>query len=143
MTLHRDVIMDLIPLYLAGEARPATRTLVEEYLRGDVELAARVKGDASEALARLLPEPPVPEVELRALRRTRRILALQHWLFSLGIFFFLTAFSAQFRFEGTRFVGARLVLLDHPVLMGLSLSLGLGCLVSYAVLRWRLRIERH
>lgn len=142
MTVSRDVIMDLIPLYLAGEARPATRSLVEDYLRGDPDLAARVKNDLSETLGRLVPAPPVPEIELRALRRTRRLLALQRWLFALGIFFALTTFSGEFHFEGARFTGARFLLVDHPALMAASLVLGVAFLVTHAILRGRLRIDR-
>jgi anti-sigma factor RsiW len=35
----RDVIKDLLPLYLAGEASAASRALVEEHLDRDPELA--------------------------------------------------------------------------------------------------------
>jgi hypothetical protein len=30
MNIAREVILDLLPAYLSGEASPATRTLVEE-----------------------------------------------------------------------------------------------------------------
>ena len=43
MNVTREVILDLLPLYLAGEASPATRALVEEYLKQDSELAQRVR----------------------------------------------------------------------------------------------------
>ena len=42
MNVTREVILDLLPVYLAGEASPATRALVEEYMEQDQELAQRV-----------------------------------------------------------------------------------------------------
>lgn len=39
MEITRDVILDLLPLYLAGEASEDTRLLVEEYLGNDPKLA--------------------------------------------------------------------------------------------------------
>ena len=43
MNVTREVILDLLPVYLSGEASPATRTLVEEYLKQDAELAQRIR----------------------------------------------------------------------------------------------------
>ena len=42
MSISRNVIQDLIPLYLADEASPDSRVLVEEFLAADPELAAEV-----------------------------------------------------------------------------------------------------
>lgn len=43
MKITRDVILDLLPLYLEGEASPDTQALVEHYLDSDPELAEKVK----------------------------------------------------------------------------------------------------
>ena len=43
MKITRDVILDLLPLYLDGEASPDTQVLVEQYLETDPELAEKVK----------------------------------------------------------------------------------------------------
>ena len=40
MEITRDVILDLLPLYVADEASQDTRALVEKYLAADPELAA-------------------------------------------------------------------------------------------------------
>lgn len=40
MKVSREVIQDLLPLYLAGEVSEDTRILVEEYLETDPDLAA-------------------------------------------------------------------------------------------------------
>jgi hypothetical protein len=43
MEVTKNVILDLLPLYLAGEACPDTATLVENYLESNPELAKMVK----------------------------------------------------------------------------------------------------
>ncbi len=47
MKITRNVIMDLIPLYVADEASPDTRALVEEYLECDPELAEAARKSAA------------------------------------------------------------------------------------------------
>src|SRR5262245_481556 len=43
MNVNRHVVTDLLPLYLSGEAHADTRSLVDEYLRGDPEFARLVE----------------------------------------------------------------------------------------------------
>ena len=43
MNISRDVVKDLIPVYLAGDASADTQALVESYLKTDPELASDVK----------------------------------------------------------------------------------------------------
>ena len=43
MNITRDVVKDLVAVYLAGEASADTRALVEDWLRSDPELAAQVE----------------------------------------------------------------------------------------------------
>jgi hypothetical protein len=43
MNITRDVVKDLVTVYLAGEATADTRALVEDWLRSDPELAAQVE----------------------------------------------------------------------------------------------------
>ena len=43
MNITREIILDLLPVYLSGEASPATRSLVEEYMKQDPELARRIR----------------------------------------------------------------------------------------------------
>ena len=56
MEVTRNVILDLLPLYLAGETSVDTTTLVENYLKADPELARLVEHAARTGLA----EIPVP-----------------------------------------------------------------------------------
>jgi hypothetical protein len=43
MDITRDVIIDLLPLYIAGEASKDTAVLIEKYLEKDSELARIAK----------------------------------------------------------------------------------------------------
>ena len=96
MNVTQNVIHDLLPAYLAGEASADTVALVEGFLRLDPEMARTV-----EALrASPLPELPValrPTQEKETLNITRRLLRLRGILLSFAIF--LTLLPLRFRFD--------------------------------------------
>jgi len=60
MNVTREVIVDLLPVYYSGEASPATRSLVEEYMKQDPELSQRVRLQWAESVAKLAPSAPPP-----------------------------------------------------------------------------------
>jgi hypothetical protein len=71
MNITRNVILDLMPLYLADEVSADTKALVDEFLESDPELA-----NAAKKLAPLEKPVPVPaslsqEAELIAYRKAR------------------------------------------------------------------------
>ena len=134
----RYVILDLLPIYLSGEASPATRRLVEEYLARDPELAKRVREPGSESFAKLAPPPP-PELELRSLIRTRRLLGVQKWLFGLAIAFTAFAFATRITFQEHRLTTLRPLILDFPLEFGSLLAVAIVFWVAYASVRRRLR----
>ena len=55
--ITRNVILDLMPLYLAGEASQDTKELVEEYLETDKELAEMTKQSTTFDLPKDVPVP--------------------------------------------------------------------------------------
>jgi hypothetical protein len=136
MNVAREVIVDLLPVYLSGEASPATRSLVEEYMKQDAELAQRVCSQWTENFARLAPPP---ELELRSLRRAHHLLALQKWLLGLGIGFIACSLSFGISYEDGRFRGGHFLLVDHPLGYGTCMALGLACWIGYFIIRRRLR----
>ncbi len=87
MNVTREIILDLLPVYLSGEASPATRALVEDYMKQDPELAQRIRLQWAENFTKVAPSPLPPDLELRSLSRTRKLLGVQRWLFGFGIFF--------------------------------------------------------
>jgi hypothetical protein len=138
MSIPREVILDLLPVYLAGEASPVTRAWVEEYLAQDPELADRVRRQHMESFSHgALPSVP-PELEMRALRRTRRVMTQLRWLFGIAMAFSAIAFALEISFDPFRM---RLLMLDYPAQLGACLAIGLVCWVAYFLLRRRLRIS--
>src|SRR5262245_4996104 len=135
----RDVILDLLPIYVAGEASPATRELVEEYLKGDAMLARRVEEMRAESHAAMPAAGPRPEIELQSLRRTRRVLAWQRWLVALGIALTAIGLSTRISTQGAHVTSVRLLLFDLPYVFGPMLVGGIACLIAYRTLRQRQR----
>ena len=85
MEITSDVILDLLPLYLAGEASPDTSALVEKYLETDPELA-QVAQDQKEnmKLAREVPVRLTEEDKMKAYRKTRWVMVI--YIVVLAIF---------------------------------------------------------
>jgi anti-sigma factor RsiW len=99
MTVTRDVIQDLLPVYLAGEASAGTVALVEEFLQQDPDLARTVET----LRANPLPELPValrPTQEKETLDMTKKLLRWRGIL--MGFAIFLTLFPLSFRFGDGR-----------------------------------------
>jgi predicted anti-sigma-YlaC factor YlaD len=139
MNVTREVILDLLPVYLAGEASPATRALVEEHLKQDTELAERIRLQWRDNLATALPSALPPDLELRSLRRTRSLLGWQKWLFGFAIFFTAMSLSNEFSFEGGHFKEFHFLLRDYPIEFGICIALGLACWIGHYAIRRRLR----
>jgi len=76
MEITRNVIQDLLPLYLAGEASADTAALVEKYLETDRELAKL----AEQATTTGLSEVPVPlskEAEMEAYKKANQWMVIR------------------------------------------------------------------
>jgi len=139
MNVTREVILDLLPVYLSGEASPATRTLVEEYMKQDPDLAQRIRVQWADSFAKAVPSALPPDLELRSLRRTRSLLSWQRWLFGLGITFSALSLSNEFSFEGGHLKEFHFLLRDYPAEFGICVALGLACWIAYFSIRHRLR----
>jgi len=139
MNVSRDVILDLLPIYMAGEASAGTRSLVDAYLQQDPALAARVRAQASDLLAGMVPPAPVPELELRSLRRARALIGWQKWLFGLGIGFTALALSLRVSYENGHLTALHLMLQEQPLQFGYFAVMAALCWAGYYVIRRRLR----
>ena len=71
MEVTRDVILDLLPLYLADEVSADTRALVEEHLKADAELARIAEQSAAE-LPRDVPIPLTKEDAMKAYEKANK-----------------------------------------------------------------------
>jgi hypothetical protein len=87
MTVTRDVIRDLWPLYESGEATTDTCALVERYLDDDAELARELS--SQRGLKTLLSYPLPPDLDRAMLVKARRRLWRSDLLHKLVIVAFL------------------------------------------------------
>ncbi len=120
MTITRDVIQDLLPVYTSGEASADTKALVEEFLANDQELRTLVES-ARAADIPCLPEPEhLESMELKSLAKTRRLLAWKTWLAAGSVLFSTSPLLFIWR-DGRIVFMAR----EQPVLSAVFLLLGL------------------
>lgn len=75
MDITRNVILDLLPLYLADEVSADTRTLIEQFLETDPELANVVKRSAELEFRKEIPAPLTEEDEMEAYRQAKRLIS--------------------------------------------------------------------
>ena len=74
MEVTRNVILDLLPLYLAGEVSPDSRKLVEKYLQTDPELARLAERTAAINLHEEVPVPLTQEDQMEAYKEAKRLM---------------------------------------------------------------------
>ena len=91
MDITRNVILDLLPLYLANEVSEDTRNLVENYLESDQELAAIAEQSAAMELPGDIPVPITDEDQMKAYRKTKWLLFLTIVILSILISLILGA----------------------------------------------------
>jgi len=76
MEITRDVILDLLPLYLAGEVSPDTRALVEQYIENDPQLANIARMSQAMHLEGDIPIPLTKDDEMETYRKTKKVMFL-------------------------------------------------------------------
>lgn len=130
MEVTRDVVRDLIPAVVAGEATADSVALVDEWARRDAGLAAEVESQRS-ALASLAGAPrPAPRADAEgdAVRKVRRRLRGRSVL--LGVAIFLTALPFTFGYtpRGLEYFMLR----DNTGLASASLAAAIACWIALA-----------
>ena len=129
MNISRDVVKDLIPVYLAGDASADTQALVESYLKTDPELAADVTAARGASLG--LPATRPPTAEKQALDATRQLLMSRTSTLVVATLF--TVLPLTFAFHGTTITF--LLIRDAPVI-------GIAWWVTAAIMWiWHVRIR--
>ena len=125
-TVHPDVLRDLAPLYVAGEASAASAALVEAAIASDPALAREV-----EALRRAVPlgaTTPPADLEARALGEVRR--AVRHRSGWLAGAIFCTLLPMTFVVSGGKM--SFFMFRDAPATAVLSLLAGAVMWVLFA-----------
>jgi len=136
MNVTREVILDLLPANLAGEASDDTRRLVEEYIKQHEDFGREIRARMIGNLSDVAPASVPPDLELRALRRTRRVLHGQKWLMATAIFTVVLPLLTVFRTEDGRTTTAFQLVRDYPAAAYVVWLISVGLWVLYFV-RWR------
>jgi hypothetical protein len=118
MNITRDIVADLLPAYLSGEASADTKALIDELAARDPAIAALV-GSARDERTDGIPVPIVlpPNLERDIVTRTRAVLRRRSWTLALALFFTALPFTFGFDSAGITFLmmrdqpGSRLFLL--------------------------------
>ena len=131
MNVTKNVINDLIPLYLEKECSADTRQLVEEYLRHHPEQDAELQRIIRAPLPGTVPSPAKSD-EVVALKNARRLLRLRGWALGFAIFFSLAPFSILYT-EGKTYW----LLVEAPIMALVYGLLGVACWTGFAILRNR------
>lgn len=74
MAVTKNVILDLLPLYLSDEASPDTRVLVEDHLDSDSDLA-QLAAQWKDRLPEPPPAPVSPDSQAMAYQEAKRQIA--------------------------------------------------------------------
>jgi hypothetical protein len=143
MKVTRDVVIDLLPLYAAGEASADTRILVEEFLKLDPELERRAREGQLEPVVggQLVGATLSPDIELRSLRRTHTLLRWQRLTYAWALTLSCLSLSTAISFEGGG-LHVRLLLLEYPSVFVPGIVLALTCWANYVLLRRRANVKR-
>ena len=137
MNVTQNVVTDLLPLYLAGEASNDTRALIEAYLKQNPTFAAEVREQAekSTALRSALRTVPSADHEKLTLQRVRRFNRRRANL--LGVSIAMTLMPLAFGFDGGHIHW--MMLRDQPNQALLFWVSALGCWIAYYLTGRRLR----
>jgi anti-sigma factor RsiW len=135
MNITREIVKDLLPLYVAGEASEESRAAVEEWLNTDPELArvvVELRGDFA--------PPPATGMSRTsghaALAVTKTLLRRRSWLLALALLFTGVPMSFAWDSGGLRFFMLR----DAPLMSSISLEMAVVLWIAFGVVTRRLRV---
>jgi anti-sigma factor RsiW len=137
MNITRDVIRDLIPPYLAGEASADTRALVEQFLASDPEFARTVAREPARFAAAPIPHTLTKEIEMRTIEETKRTVKLQSVVMACAMMFS----AIPFAFGKIDDRGVRWLWIDAPLGAVISAVIGLAFWAVYLGMRRALRVR--
>ena len=92
MNVTKEIINDLIPLYVANECSADTRALVEDYLQQNPKQAEELRRVMGTSVPHAVADAKSLD-EVRSFREARRRLRRRTWLMAFAICFSLAPFS--------------------------------------------------
>ena len=111
MTVSRDVVVDLLPLYLAGEASAGTRDLIDGYMKEHPDFAVEMRSRVERGAEMFgTATPALPDQEKATLERVRRFNRNRTYWLGFAIAYTLVPLSFVFVGSDVRWVMLR----DNP-----------------------------
>ena len=117
MKITRDVITDLLPVYLANEASDDTRKIIEEFLKQDPDFAKLI-AEQEKPLTHIPIKVP-KETEMQTLHATRVLLRKRSFFTAFAILFTCRAFAFTFDRSGLHWMWT-----ESPISAIINLVLG-------------------
>lgn len=133
MNVSRDVIIDLLPLYLAGEVSEDSRQLVEHFLATDSALAKLVEQAKIDKWNGEIPVPLQKEDEMKSFEKTKQLLLQQRVLMGFAIFTTLMLVAIRGGADGIRWLWA-----DSPNIAWLIMFAAFVFWTAYLNVTWAL-----
>ncbi len=95
MNVSKEVIKDLLPLYVSGEASDDTAELVRHYVETDPELAAMLREmvEAEQMLSRRPMVPNLANAEVRSFQKARLLIRYRSVILGAAIAYSLFPFA--------------------------------------------------
>ncbi len=83
-TISRNIILDLLPAYISGDASEDSRALVERFARNDPKIVEMIRSGRLESTD-IAPETSMPaDLEMKTMKRIRRSIRRQMWYVALA-----------------------------------------------------------
>ena len=127
MKITRDVITDLLPVYLSGEASQDTKALVDAFLKDDPEFSKLVRENGA-----ILPESQInlsKENEMDTLLKTQKLLRQRSTYMAFTILFTLLPLSFYIDAQGMHWMWT-----DTPV----NVAIFTGFAIIFGFQYWRI-----
>lgn len=135
MQITRDLIEDLIPIYLSGDASEGSKKVIDQFMKENPNLNYLLDVDDI-----VLPEihPIKPENEMQTLKKIKALSLVKSLFIGLGLFFSLSIFVFTFSSED----GIKWLMLGDNEITMVYASFALICwLVVYFVSWTRTKIS--
>lgn len=127
MKITRDVITDLLPVYLSGEASQDTKALVDAFLKDDPEFSKLVRENGA-----ILPESQInlsKENEMDTLLKTQKLLRQRSTYMAFTILFTLLPLSFYIDAQGMHWMWT-----DAPI----NVAIFAGFAIIFGFQYWRI-----
>ena len=135
MNITRDIIIDLLPLYVSGECSPDTKQLVDKYLKDHPDLGQRAQEIAANPLPAAIPRQLKNGDEIKSLKKTRKRLKVRSVILAFALFFSLVPFSFG-KIDGRSFF----MIMDSPNIAIAYGSIGIGFWIVYFMMRRKMSL---